>query len=113
MKLAKSVAVAEAIGDGAEGYDAAMKNVSSNQKRMNKASIVEEVNKGDYTNLGSYVKGLQHAGTSESSIKSTVTSIMKAHYKQASEEQRKKIREILYKTGLYDKYNFEANWLKK
>lgn len=113
VKLAKSIAVAEAIGESAEGYDAAMKNVSSNQKRMNKASIVEEVNKGDYTNLGSYVKGLQYAGTSESSIKSTVTSIMKAHYKQASEEQRKKIREILYKTGLYDKYNFEANWLKK
>lgn len=113
VDLAKSVAVAEAFGKGAEGYETAMETVSTKQKSINKSSIADEVSRGNYKNLGSYVKGLEYAGTKASSIKSTVTSFMKEHYKQASEAQRKEIRRILYQTGLYDDYNFEANWLKK
>lgn len=116
IKLAGSVAKAEAAVEAGEASSKVWETVTTNQKSVLKSNAQLQVEAGHYTGLTTFVADLKKAGSSASTIKSEVTKMMKPIYQELNRkgdtEAMKEIRRILYQTGLYDKYNFEKNWLK-
>lgn len=116
LKLASSVAKAEAAVAAGENRKKVFETVTSNQKSVAKSNAQIQIEAGHYNSLSTYVSDLKKAGSSSQTIKSEVTKLMKPIYQELNRkgetEKMKEIRRILYQTGLYDKYNFEKNWLK-
>lgn len=116
LKLASSVAKAEAAVAAGENRKKVFDTVTSNQKSVAKSNTQIQIEAGHYNSLSTYVSDLKKAGSSSQTIKSEVTKLMKPIYQELNRkgetEKMKEIRRILYQTGLYDKYNFEKNWLK-
>lgn len=116
LKLASSVAKAEAAVAAGENRKKVFETVTSNQKSVAKSNTQIQIEAGHYNSLSTYVSDLKKAGSSSQTIKSEVTKLMKPIYQELNRkgdtETMKNIRRILYQTGLYDKYNFEKNWLK-
>ena len=116
LSLASSVAKAEAADAVGADSEKLWKTVTTNKKGEIKNTARLQVEAGQYGSLATFVSDLKKAGSSNQTIKSSVTELMKPIYQELNRkgetEKMKEIRRILYQTGLYDKYNFEQHWLK-